>query len=302
MAPQKMTKGQRRAMLAAIDTGGRLPAGTSRRVLDSFPQDWIRTDPGTGLRWLTDIGWAALLPLDRFHALKHADPETGSVSGLDYAAGRGLLRDGLIVFRDPAGQLVGATDCWKTNGAPYITTRGRKLVGMPLRAPAFTLRLPVGIWGLWRRAGQPDAPVRITGWPMADGTVRVQLRYWRHWSEFQQDVPVDELRPAPRRVRGGLPVPSRAGGPARAARVRLARTRSSGIRRRFPYLRTTALRGEWSESVEEAAIRESGMNGATAWRSGAYGRPVPRPLVDRSMLPREERTGTARHLGRPGRP
>ncbi|WP_445517333.1 hypothetical protein [Streptomyces sp. NEAU-174] len=82
----------------------------------------------------------------------------------------------------------------------------------------------------------------------------------------------------------------------RAARARLARTHSASFRRRFRFLRTMALRGEWRDSRQEAAIRQFGVGSASAWRSGAYGRPTPKPPVDRSCLPREER------VGRPGRP
>ncbi|MFJ1552790.1 hypothetical protein [Streptomyces mirabilis] len=63
-----------------------------------------------------------------------------------------------------------------------------------------------------------------------------------------------------------------------AARACLARSYRYGERRSMPWLKTRVMRGE------------------TVWRSGAYGRPVPFPPVDRSMLPREER------MGRPLRP
>ncbi|MGA5134965.1 hypothetical protein ACPCTO_34800 [Streptomyces olivoreticuli] len=221
-----MPKGQRRAMLTAIDTGGNLPVDTPRRVLDSLPEEWVGTDPRTGLRRLTEEGWSVLLPVDRFRALKHANPETGRVPGLNYAQGRGLSRDGLVEFRDRVGKSVEATERWRTGVSPYITTRGRKLVGMPLMAPAFTARLPLRSRGIWRRPGQPDTRVQINGWPMTDGTVRVFLPtgIWR-----EREAPAAELRPEPRRVRG-LPVPSTAGGPVRAARARLARTRSTVLR------------------------------------------------------------------------
>ncbi|WP_413100839.1 hypothetical protein [Streptomyces sp. Inha503] len=295
---QKIPKGQRRAMLAAIDTGGRLPTDIHRGVLNSLPEEWVRTDPRTGTRWLTGAGRGVLLPVDRFRALKRADPRTGVVPGLNYAAGRGLSRDGLVVFRDRAGNRVEATDRWRFGVSAYITTRGRKLVGMPLTAPAFAERFPVHSRGIWRRPGQPDTRVQINGWPMADGTVRV----WPLTGVCgEREVPAVELRPEPRRVRG-LPASSPGGGPVRAARARLARAHGTVLRSRYPHLRTMALRGEWRHSAQEAAIREFGVGGASAWRSGAYGRPVPRPPVDRSALPREERTGTARHVGRPGRP
>ncbi len=58
-----------------------------------------------------------------------------------------------------------------------------------------------------------------------------------------------------------------------AARFRLARRFRFGERRSYPWTRTTVYRG------------------VSAWRSAAYGRPVPFPRVDRSMLPREERMG-----------
>lgn len=76
-----------------------------------------------------------------------------------------------------------------------------------------------------------------------------------------------------------------------AARSRLTRSHGPMMRRRFPYCRTEVLRGEWPEPKQSAAIRRGGMDEASAWRSGAYGRPVPMPPVDRSMLPREERMG-----------
>ncbi|MEU1355384.1 hypothetical protein ABZ410_15995 [Streptomyces cinnamoneus] len=297
---QKIPNGQRRALLAAIDTGGHLPTRTPRRVLNSLPEEWARTDPRTGLRRLTDTGRGALLTVDRFRALRRANPETGVVPGLNYAEGRGLSRDGLVAFRDRTGKSMEATDRWRTGVSAYITTRGRKLVGMPLTVPAFATRLPVHSWGIWKRPGQPDTRVQIIGWPMADGSVRV----WPltgAWDEYEREVPAAELRPEPRRVRGLL-TPSPAGRPVRAARARLARTHSTAIRSRYPYLRTMALRGEVRHSAQEAAIREFGVGGASAWRSGAYGRPVPRRPVDRSALPREERTGTARQVGRPGRP
>lgn len=81
----------------------------------------------------------------------------------------------------------------------------------------------------------------------------------------------------------------------RAARSRLARSQPSGLRRAAPWLKTQVLRGEWRHSVQEAAIRRGGMAVATAWRCGTYGRPVPFPKLDRSTLPRAERTGRPRH-------
>ncbi|MER5222907.1 hypothetical protein [Streptomyces flaveus] len=80
-----------------------------------------------------------------------------------------------------------------------------------------------------------------------------------------------------------------------AARSRLARSYRYGECRTQPWLRVSALRGEWANRRQKAAIRRGGMATATAWRSGATGRPVPRLPVDRSMLPREER------MGRPSR-
>ncbi|MER5222908.1 hypothetical protein [Streptomyces flaveus] len=49
----KMTKGQRKALLAAVDGGGCLPDGVvSARVLESIPEAWARTDEKTGSRFL----------------------------------------------------------------------------------------------------------------------------------------------------------------------------------------------------------------------------------------------------------
>ncbi|MFI9078722.1 hypothetical protein ACIGW8_19975 [Streptomyces sioyaensis] len=79
-----------------------------------------------------------------------------------------------------------------------------------------------------------------------------------------------------------------------AARACLARSYRYGERRSMPWLKTRVTRGEWRHSVQRAAIQHGGMAAATAWRSGAYGRPVPFPPVDRLMLPREERMGRPR--------
>jgi len=80
-----------------------------------------------------------------------------------------------------------------------------------------------------------------------------------------------------------------------AVRSRLARSQASGSRRAAPWDKTRVLRGEWRHRIQQAAIRRGGMAEATAWRSGAYGRAVPLPKPDRSMLPREERIGRPRY-------
>ncbi|MGW1275569.1 hypothetical protein ACWD4V_01240 [Streptomyces tsukubensis] len=216
----KMPMKQRRALLAAIDTGGRLPTGISSRVLDALPEAWARTEARTGHRWLTDEGWAALIPTDRFRNLTRANPETGTVTGLNYAERRGLSRDGLIVIRDPAGTPVDPTD-HVPHSTAYITPRGRRLVGMPLTAPAFSTRIPPDSWAIWRRPGQPDRLVHVRGWQMSDGTVRVWDREARYYPEVE--LPAAELRPLPRRVRR-LHTASPASRPVEAARNRLART------------------------------------------------------------------------------
>ncbi|MFB6529876.1 hypothetical protein [Streptomyces sp. NPDC056399] len=225
----KMPPARRRAMLAAIDIGGHLPTNTPEKVLDSIPETWALTDARTRLRWLTEAGTSALLNVDRFRKLRRTDPETGIVTGLNYAEGRGLTRDGLIVFLDPRGRPADPTDTWRTGAAPYITPRGRKLVGMPLTAPALTARFPRRSWAIWRRPGQPDTHVRVYGWPMLDGQVRVWLPK-EHWNRAEREVPVAELRPLPRRVRV-LPRPVPASGPVRSARARLARTQRTSVRR-----------------------------------------------------------------------
>ncbi len=93
-----------------------------------------------------------------------------------------------------------------------------------------------------------------------------------------------DRRPRPASVRSTNPTVG-------AARSRLARSYRYGERRDMPWLKTYVLRGEWRHSVQRAAIQRGGMAAASAWRSSAFGRPVPRPPVDRSMLPREERMG-----------
>ncbi|MFF4543700.1 hypothetical protein ACFY1J_05545 [Streptomyces sp. NPDC001406] len=75
-----------------------------------------------------------------------------------------------------------------------------------------------------------------------------------------------DRRPRPAGVRSTNPTVS-------AARACLARSYRYGERRSTPWLKTRVTRGE------------------TALRFGAYGRPVPFPPVDRSMLPCEERMG-----------
>ena len=170
----KMTPGQRKALLAGVDAGGRLPDGVvSARVVESIPETWARTDEETGSRFLTPQGRAALIPFDRYRQLRRANPETGAVHGLNHRDGQGLHRDGLVVFQSHDGRIAGPTDHWMTNAYPYITERGRKLVGMPLTAPALTARLPIGSTAVWMRDGRPDELVRVGSWLFADGTVRV---------------------------------------------------------------------------------------------------------------------------------
>ncbi|WP_435057575.1 hypothetical protein [Streptomyces sp. bgisy060] len=192
---RKLPKGHRAALLAAVDTGGRLPTGIRRNVLASLPEEWARTDPQTGHRWLTGAGRAVLLTVDRYRTLRDANPETGYVPLVNYAAGRGLSRDGLIVFRAPSGEPVDATDRWVTGVVPCITTRGRKLVGMPLVAPALTQRFPLRSRALWRRPGRPDETVQVDEWPMGDGLIRIWGPTGSYWP--RREIPVSELRPQP---------------------------------------------------------------------------------------------------------
>ena len=80
-----------------------------------------------------------------------------------------------------------------------------------------------------------------------------------------------DRRPRPASIRSTSPTVG-------AARACLARSYRYGERRSMPWLKARVERGK------------------TALRFGVYGRPVPFPPVDRSMLPREER------MGRPQRP
>ena len=69
---------QRQALLAGVDTGGRIPDGVvSARVLNSIPEAWARTDEKTGDRFLTAEGRAALIPFDRYRKLRGTNPESG---------------------------------------------------------------------------------------------------------------------------------------------------------------------------------------------------------------------------------
>ncbi|MFD5079533.1 hypothetical protein [Streptomyces sp. NPDC058371] len=191
-----MTSGQRSALLAAVEAGGRLPdAVVPARVLESIPEAWARTDEETGSRFLTPKGRAALIPLDRFRQLRRANPETGAVYGLNHRDGQGLHRDGLVIFQSRDSRITGPTDYWMTNARPYITERGRKLVGMPLTAPPFAVRLPVGSHAVWIREGAPPKPVEVKSWPFSDGTVRVHPLTGQ-WPAYREDeVPAIELLP-----------------------------------------------------------------------------------------------------------
>ncbi|MFF8883124.1 hypothetical protein [Streptomyces flaveolus] len=193
----KMTRAQRQALLAAVDSDGRLPdTVVSPRVLQSIPQEWARTDTRTGSRILTPTGRAALLPLDRYRQLRGAHPETGAVYGLNHRDRQGLHRDQLIILQNDDGQTATPTDHWMINALPYITERGRKLVGIPLTAPSFTTHLPVGAHALWTPEGEPPTPVEIKGWPFTDGTVRVCLLASPTLTYSEKEVPAGELRPA----------------------------------------------------------------------------------------------------------
>ncbi|WP_331732928.1 hypothetical protein OG613_48930 (plasmid) [Streptomyces sp. NBC_00015] len=193
----RMTHGQRRALLAAVDAGGRLPDGVvPARVLESVPEAWARTDEETGRRFLTPQGRAALVPLDRFRQLRRANPETGAVYGLNHRDGQGLHRDGLVIFQSRDGCVSGPTDYWMINAGPYITERGRKLVGMPLTAPPFATRLPVGSRAMWMSPGAPPRLVEVKSWPFCDGTVRIHPLTGHRPDYREDDVPAEELFPS----------------------------------------------------------------------------------------------------------
>jgi hypothetical protein len=193
-AVTKMTPGQRNALLAGVDTGGRLPDGVATaRVLNSIPEEWARTDEKTGSRFLTPEGRAVLTTMDRYVALRRANPETGAVSGLNHYDGQGLHRDGLVIFQSSDGRIAGPTDYWETNARPYLTERARKLIGIPLTPPPFATRLPVGSRAVWMREGEPPQPVKIKSWPYSDGTVRIHL-LTGHWNGGRE-VPAAELLP-----------------------------------------------------------------------------------------------------------
>ncbi|MFD8903064.1 hypothetical protein [Streptomyces ardesiacus] len=190
----RMTPGQRNALLAGVDGDGRLPdAVVPARVLKSIPEAWARTDEETGSRFLTPQGRAALLPIDRFVCLRRANPETGAVYGLNYRDGQGLHRDGLVIFQSQDGQVAGPTDYWMINAYPYITERGRKLVGMPLTAPPFASRLPVGSRALWVRQGAPPMPVEVKSWPFSDGMVRIHPLISNGLGYRENEAPAVEL-------------------------------------------------------------------------------------------------------------
>jgi hypothetical protein len=196
----KIPKRQRSLMLSAVDAGGRLPAGLApARVLESIPEAWARSDEATGTRSLTPEGRAALITVDRYRALRRANPETGSAHGLTYSDGRGLHRDGLVIYQSGDGRIAEPTSSWKTGASPYITERGRKLIGMPSTAPPFAVRHPLRSRAVWRRQGQPDEIVQINTWPFTDGMVTVSrigaltMHGWhRSWDVH---VPTTELFP-----------------------------------------------------------------------------------------------------------
>ncbi|MEU3639942.1 hypothetical protein AB0H23_27460 [Streptomyces albogriseolus] len=192
----RMTRGQRSALLAGVDGDGRLPDATvTARVLNSIPEEWARTDRETGNRFLTPRGRAALLPINRFVCLRRANPETGAVFGLNYRDGQGLHRDGLVIFQNQDGQVAGPTDYWVIKAYPHITERGRKLIGMPLTAPPFASRLPVGSRALWVRQDETPEPVEIKSWPFTDGMVRVRPLIGDGLTYREDEVPAAELSP-----------------------------------------------------------------------------------------------------------
>ncbi|MFF8399893.1 hypothetical protein [Streptomyces sp. NPDC016172] len=196
----KLTLGQRRVMLAAVDADGRLPDGANQRVLNNIPESWARTDAEAGGRFLTAEGRAALAPLGRFSLLARANPETGALPGTTgHSDMLALVRDGLAVLQDSEGRPVPVADRWERGNSLRITERGRRLVGMPLTAPPFAERFPVGSWAMWKREGEPARPVQILGWPLADGTVRVLPSGSRlsYAESAERPVPAEQLHPAP---------------------------------------------------------------------------------------------------------
>ncbi|MFE3646102.1 hypothetical protein ACFXOM_34870 [Streptomyces sp. NPDC059169] len=197
----KLTQGQRRVMLAAVDADGRLPDGANKRVLNNIPESWARTDAAAGGRFLTAEGRAALAPLGRFSLLARANPETGSLPGTTgHSDMLALVRDGLAVLQDDDGRPVPVADRWERGNSLRITERGRRLVGMPLTAPEFAERHPVGSRAMWKREeGEPARPVAILGWPLANGTVYV-LPVDSHLSYAacrDRPAPAEQIRPAP---------------------------------------------------------------------------------------------------------
>jgi len=193
----RMSPGQRKALLAGVDGDGRLPdAVVPARVLKSIPEAWACTDAKTGSRFLTPQGRAALLPMDRYLHLRRANPETGAVYGLnDQRDRQGLHRDGLVIFQNQDGQVAGPADYWAINAYPYITERGRKLVGMPPTAPLFASRLPVGSRALWVREGEPPMPVEVKSWPFSDGMVRVRPLISNGPGYRENEAPAVEILP-----------------------------------------------------------------------------------------------------------
>ncbi len=110
-----------------------------------------------------------------------------------------LVRDGLAVLEDSEGRPVPVADRWELGNSLCVTERGRRLVGMPLTAPPFAERFPVGSRAMWKREGEPARPVQILGWPLADGTVRVLPEGTRlsYAQSTDRPVPAEQIRPAP---------------------------------------------------------------------------------------------------------
>ncbi|MDH6629367.1 hypothetical protein M2271_007203 [Streptomyces sp. LBL] len=196
----KLTLGQRRVMLAAVDADGRLPDVANQRVLNGISESWARTDVAAGGRFLTAEGRAAVAPLGRFSLLARANPETGRLPGTTgHSDMLALVRDGLAVLQDSDGRPLPVADRWERGNSLRITERGRRLVGMPLTAPEFAKRHPVGSWAMWKREGETARPVQILGWPLADGTVRVLPRGARlsYAESAERPAPAEQIRPAP---------------------------------------------------------------------------------------------------------
>ncbi|MCM2388812.1 hypothetical protein [Streptomyces albipurpureus] len=206
------TDAQRRLLLAAVaDSKHALPGGVRGRTLDRMVSaHWIeevtpdereasavQADGYTGFTRfvITTEGREALMPEPKAAALQEANPHTGSMGNVHYAATCGLVRDGLAEFRKTDGTVIDSApmvDRFRL-GSLYITALGRRLAGLQGERPVPEYVRRDGLAVHTPGDGQGPETVLIEGGPDRNGQIavlRVSDREYRR-------VPFTELGPFP---------------------------------------------------------------------------------------------------------